>query len=396
MKVSTTLMSLKAQKVSKKEDQVRQVLTTGNYACAQGAINIGCRFFAGYPITPSSEIAAAMAKMLPKVGGVFIQMEDEIASIMACIGASFGGKKVMTATSGPGFSLMLENLSLAAMMEAPLVIVTVMRGGPSTGQPTKTSQSDVFQVRYGAHGDYEIIALAPASVQEMYDLTIRAFNLSEKYRTPVILVSDATISQMMEPVVYHDNFEIVERKKPTVPPSEYKPFEVTDDDLVPPMAIAGTDYDFYVTGLTHDEHGNPRMDPEWAEKLSQRICEKILRARPEINDWVESYLEDATTAVLSYGINARGALEAVAQCRNRGLPVGMVRMRSLWPFPEELMERLHSLGIKKVIVTEMNQGRILREVERFRHYFDVVGICKPTTFPMSPSYLHERIVKEVS
>ncbi len=397
MKVSTTLVTLQRQdRIKKKKQKSNPILTTGNYACAQGAINVGCRFYAGYPITPSSEIAAAMAKMLPKVDGAFIQMEDEIASIMACLGASFGGKKVMTATSGPGFSLMLESVSLAAMTEAPMVIVTVMRGGPSTGQPTKTSQSDVFQVRYGAHGDYELIALSPASVQEMYDLTIRAFNLSEKYRTPVIVVSDATISQMMEPVVYHEDFEIVERKKPTVPPSEYKPFEITDDDLVPPMAVAGTDYDFYVTGLTHDEHGNPKMDPEWAEQLSRRICEKILRARPEINDWVEYYVDDATTAVISYGINARGALEAVTRCRNKGKPVGMIRLRSLWPFPEELMEDLHSRGIQKVIVTEMNQGRMLREVERFRHYFEVVGICKPTTFPMSPSFLYEQIRKEVS
>ncbi len=399
MSVSTTLVSVarkQKQKQKAKSEAVSTILTTGNYACAQGAIKAGCRFYAGYPITPSSEIAAAMAKLLPKVDGAFIQMEDEIASIMACLGASFGGKKVMTATSGPGFSLMLESVSLAAMMEAPVVIVTVMRGGPSTGQPTKTSQSDVFQVRYGAHGDYELVALAPASVQEMYDLTIRAFNLSEKYRTPVILVSDATISQMMEPVVYHDDFEIIERKKPTVPPNEYKPFEIVDDDLVPAMAVAGTDYDFYVTGLTHDEFGNPRMDPEWAEDLSKRICEKITRARPEINDWVEYYLDDASTVVISYGINARGALEAVERCRNKGETVGMVRLRSLWPFPEELMDELNARGVKKVIVTEMNQGRMLREVERFRHYFEVSGICRPTTFPLSPSYLYQEIMKEVS
>lgn len=396
MKMSTTLMNLQRQNTTQKEHSVQPILTTGNHACARGAIKAGCRFYAGYPITPSSEIAAAMAKLLPKVDGVFIQMEDEIASIMACLGASFGGKKAMTATSGPGFSLMLESVSLAAMMEAPMVIVSVMRGGPSTGQPTKTSQSDVFQARYGAHGDYELIVLSPGSVQEMYDLTIRAFNLSEKYRTPVILLSDATISQMMEPVVYHDDIEIVERKKPHVPPSEYKPFEVVDDDLVPPMAVAGSDYDFYVTGLTHDEEGNPRMDPEWAEQLNQRLCEKILQARPEINDWVEYYLDDATTVVLSYGVNARGALEAVVHGKNRGVPVGMVRLRSLWPFPEELMEQLRRRGVKKVIVTEMNQGKMLKEVERFRHYFDVVGICRSTTFPMSPSYLHERIMKEVS
>ncbi len=381
--------------MSKGASQPKMVLTTGNAASAEGAITAGCLYFAGYPITPSSEIAAHLSKRLPEVNGTFVQMEDELASITSCLGASYTGKKVMTATSGPGFSLMAESIGLGVMLEAPMVIVTIMRGGPSTGQPTNASQSDIYQTRYASHGDYEIIVLAPSTVQEMYDLTIRAFNLSEKYRTPVVVASDGILGQMMEPVNLHSNIEIIERKGPQVPPEEYKPFQVIDDDLVPGMAVAGTDYYFYVTGLTHDEAGNPQMTPEAAETLIKRLCDKITKARPVINDWEEMYIDDAKIVLLAYGINARGAREAIERLRQKGHKVGFVRLKSLWPFPDELMEKLGRQGISKIIVSEMNYGMVIREVQRFRHLFEVSGITIPTTIPFSPKFIFERVIKEV-
>ncbi|MHA1884865.1 MAG: 2-oxoacid:acceptor oxidoreductase subunit alpha [Promethearchaeota archaeon] len=381
--------------MSKASTQPKSILTTGNNAAAEGAISAGCLYFAGYPITPSSEIAAYMSRRLPEVNGTFVQMEDELASITSCLGASFTGKKAMTATSGPGFSLMAESVGLGVMLEAPMVIVTIMRGGPSTGQPTNASQSDVYQLRYASHGDYEIIVLAPSTVQEMYDLTIRAFNLSEKYRTPVVVASDGILGQMMEPVSFHSNFEIINRKGPQVPPDKYKPFQVFDDDLVPGMAIAGTEYSFYVTGLTHDEEGNPKMTPEAGESLIKRLCDKIRIARPEINDWEEKYMDDAEVVLLAYGINARGAEEAIEEAREKGYKVGFVRLKSLWPFPDELMEKIGQQGVSKIIVSEMNYGMIIREVQRFQHLFEVTGISIPTTIPFSPTFIYEQIIKGV-
>ncbi|MHA2009763.1 MAG: 2-oxoacid:acceptor oxidoreductase subunit alpha [Promethearchaeota archaeon] len=381
--------------MSKAKSLEKTILATGNSASAEGAITAGCLYFAGYPITPSSEIAAYMSKRLPEVNGTFVQMEDELSSITSCLGASYAGKKAMTATSGPGFSLMAESVGLGVMLEAPMVIVTIMRGGPSTGQPTNASQSDVYQTRYASHGDYEIIVLAPSTVQEMYDFTIRAFNLSEKYRTPVVVASDGFLGQMMEPVNYHSNIDIIERKGPQVPPDKYQPFQVFDDDLVPGMAVAGTDYSFYVSGLTHDEEGNPQMTPEAGESLITRLCDKIRKARPQINDWEEKYVDDADTVILSYGINSRGVPEAIEKAREKGHKMGLIRLKSLWPFPDELMEELSNRGISKIIVSEMNYGMIIREVQRFRHLFDVSGICVPTTIPFSPKFIYERLTKEV-
>ncbi len=381
--------------MSKANFKERRILTTGNYACAEAAITAGCLYFAGYPITPSSEIAAYMSRRLPEVNGTFVQMEDELASITSCIGASFTGKKVMTATSGPGLSLMAESIGLAVMLEAPTVIVTIMRGGPSTGQPTNASQSDIYQTRYASHGDYEIIVLTPSSVQEMYDLTIRAFNLAEKYRIPVIVASDGIVGQMMEVVNIHSNIELIERKKPHVPPEKYNPFEIFDDDLVPEMAIAGTDYSFYVSGLTHDIEGNPQMTPEAAETLIKRLCEKIRKARTDINDWEEEYLDDSEIVILSYGINARGIPEVIEKARKEGYKVGLVRLKSLWPFPDELMEKIGQMGVSKVIVCEMNNGMIIREVQRFRHLFSVSGITIPTTVPFSPKFIYKKLMEEV-
>ena len=379
----------------KEHSTPKMVLTTGNAASAEGAITAGCLYFAGYPITPSSEIAAYMSKRLPEVNGTFVQMEDELSSITSCLGASYAGKKAMTATSGPGFSLMAESIGLGVMLEAPMVIVTIMRGGPSTGQPTNASQSDVYQTRYASHGDYEIIVLAPSTVQEMYDLTIRAFNLAEKYRNPVVVASDGVLGQMMEPVNYHTNIDIVERKGPQVPPDKYKPFQVFDDDLVPGMAVAGTDYSFYVTGLTHDEDGNPQMTPEAAETLITRLCDKIRKARPDINDWEEKYIEDADTIILSYGINSRGVPEAIEKVRQNGHKIGFIRLKSLWPFPDELMVDISKRGISKVIVSEMNYGMLIKEVQRFQHLFEVTGISIPTTIPFTPKFLYKRLLKEV-
>ncbi len=375
------------------------VLTTGNYACAEGAIAVGCRYFGGYPITPSSEIAHYMSRRLPQVGGTFIQMEDELASIVSVVGASYAGAKAMTATSGPGLSLMAETVGLGFMLEAPMVIITVMRGGPSTGQPTKAAQSDVMQTRYLSHGDYEMIVLAPGSVQECYNFSIYAFNLAEKYRTPVIVATDGIVGQMMEPVRYHSNFEVINRKSPQVPPEEYQPFQVLDEDLIPGMATAGSEYNFYVTGLTHDDTGSPDMTPETAVKLITRLCDKIRRARTEIHEyvpWEEQYLDDAKVVILSYGINSRGVPEAVERAREQGHKVGLVRLRTLWPFPEELMEKLGHLGVTKVIVNEMNYGQVIREVERFRHLgFEVTGSVIPTTIPFSPRFIYEELLKEV-
>jgi len=294
---------------------------------------------------------------------------------------------------------MAETVGLGVMLEAPLVIVTIMRGGPSTGQPTKASQSDVMQVRFASHGDYEVIVLAPASVQEMYDFGIYAFNLAEKYRTPVIVASDGIVGQMMEPVRYHTDFEIINRKAPQVPPEEYQPFEVFDDDLVPGMATAGSEYNFYVTGLTHDITGSPDMTPETAITLVKRLCDKIRKARSDINKyipWEEQHLDDAETIILSYGINSRSVPEAVERVRQKGHKVGLVRLRTLWPFPEELMEKLSQLGVKKIIVSEMNYGMVIREVQRFRHLgFEVTGILIPTTIPFSPTFIYEELLKEV-
>lgn len=381
---------------NKGASQPKRILTTGNYACAEAAIAVGCRYFGGYPITPSSEIAAYMSRRLPQVDGTFVQMEDELASIVSVVGASYAGAKAMTATSGPGLCLMSETVGLAFMLEAPLVIITVMRGGPSTGQPTKASQSDVMQTRYLSHGDYEMIVLSPGSVQECYDFTIRAFNLAEKYRTPVIVATDGIVGQMMEPVVYHSDFEIIDRKPPQVPPEKYKPFEVIDDDLVPGMAIAGSEYNFYVTGLTHDFTGSPDMTPETAVSLITRLSDKIRKARPEINDWEEQYLKGAKTVILSYGINSRGTPETVERLRQEGQKIGYVRLKTLWPFPDELMERLGKMGVKKVIVSEMNYGQVIREVERFRHLgFKVSGISIPTTIPFSPDFIYEKVKKEL-
>ncbi len=336
---------------------------SGNIACAEGAIAAGCRFFAGYPITPSSEIAEHMALRLPQVGGIFIQMEDELASMAAILGASWGGAKAMTATSGPGFSLMQENIGLGAMTETPCVVVNVQRAGPSTGMPTLVGQADVMQARWGSHGDYEIIALSPSSPQECFDLTIRAFNLAEEYRVPVIVLMDESVSHMFEKVIIppKEKIRIVNRKKPRVPPDEFLPYKA--DDFIPPMACAGEGYSVHVTGLTHDEKGYPQAtSPEAQERLVRRLCDKIRKNERKMRDIEEYEMEDAEIAIVSFGTTARSAKAAVKFARKKGYKVGLIRLKTIWPFPDEYFESLD--GIKKFLVVEVNYGQIKLEVER--------------------------------
>jgi len=292
----------------------------GDVACAEGAISAGCRFFAGYPITPATEIAERMAERLPELGGVCIQMEDELASMNAILGASWGGVKAMTATSGPGFSLMMENLGLGVMLETPCVLTNIQRAGPSTGIPTLAGQGDMMQARWGSHGCYGIIALSPSSPQEMYYLTIKAFNLSEKYRIPVLIMADEIVGHMSEKVVIPPPEEIVlfPRRKPNVMPEEYLPF-VPDADLVPPMANAGEGYRFHVTGLTHDERGYPVMNAEAQDKLIRRLVQKIETNREDIIEIEEDGVDGADVVVCSYGISARVSEFAVERARQEGI-----------------------------------------------------------------------------
>lgn len=343
-------------------------LVLGNIACAEGALRAGCRFFAGYPITPANEIAHHMSRELPKVGGYYVQMEDELASMAAVIGASWAGAKAMTATSGPGFSLMQENISYAYMTETPCVVVDVQRSGPSTGQATMPSQQDVYQARYGAHGDYEAVVLTPWSVQEMFDLTVRAFNLAERLRIPVILLADGMIGHMSEKLLVPEEVEIVERRRPTGP--ECTPFDTDDPSLVPEMPFFGEGYDLLVTGSAHRPSGRRDYTPIYLQRKLWRIREKVLRAEPEIRDVIEHGLEDAEVAVLSYGASARPSYEAVQRARRNSLRAGMLRLRTLWPFPDEVVSRLAE-DVKEIIVVEMNLGKMVREVERA-----VCGRCR--------------------
>ena len=341
----------------------------GDHAAAEGAILAGCRFFAGYPITPATEIAERMSVRLPQVGGVYIQMEDELASMNAILGASWAGAKSMTATSGPGFSLMMENLGLGIMLETPCVLVNVQRGGPSTGLPTLVGQQDMMQARWGSHGDYEIIALSPTSPQELFDLTIRAFNLSEKYRVPVLVMTDAEVGHMTEKVVIPppEEIEIVERpqvRKGDVAPDHFRIFrDRSGNGYVSPMAVAGEGYRIHVTGLTHDERGYPGMNAQTQEWNIERLIDKIRVHSDDIIQVEERYLDDAEVVVVSYGISARTSLWPIELARQEGIRVGYLRLITVWPFPEERIRKL-AKGIRAFVVPEINMGQIIREVER--------------------------------
>jgi len=338
----------------------------GNFAVVEGAISAGMRFFAGYPITPSSEILERLSYRLPQVGGYFLQMEDEIASIMATIGASFTGYKSMTATSGPGISLMSESIGFAIMTEAPLVLVHVMRGGPSTGAPTIGSQGDVMQVRWGTHGDHEYIALYPTSVQEMFDLTIEAFNLAEKYRTPVSLVSEELIAHMREKLVIPPQDEIkkriINRKRPKVPPEKYFMYEVKENEYVPPMAFIGEGYHVHITGLSHDKSGFPSMNPGEYDALVRRLCDKIRKNKRDIIKYTEYFLDDSDIVVVAYGSPFRSSIHAVKEARKEGIKVGLLKLTTIWPFPEEVLREKLS-DKKAIIVPELNYVQLGREVK---------------------------------
>ncbi len=356
----------------------------GDHACAEGALAAGCRFFAGYPITPSTEVAERFVARAPFVGGIFIQMEDELASMAALVGAAWGGKKAMTVTSGPGFSLMMENIGLAAMMETPCVVVNVQRGGPSTGLPTMVGQQDMMQARWGSHGDYEIIALSPASPQEAFDYTIKCFNLSEKYRVPVLFMMDECVGHMTEKVVIPkaEDIEIYPRRLTKKPPEKYWPYEF-GDDLVPDMIVAGTGYHIHSTGLTHDERGYPVMSPVTQNQLVKRLCDKIRLNADDIIEIEEDQTEDAEVIVMAYGITSRVTLPAVFKARKKGIKVGYIKMITIWPFPEKRVREL-AQKVKAFVMPEINLGQMVLELERC-----AAGQAKTYHVPHAGGWVHD-------
>jgi 2-oxoglutarate ferredoxin oxidoreductase subunit alpha len=373
----------------------RIMFTMGDIASAEGALSAGCRYFGGYPITPATEIAEWMSQRMPELGGAYVQYEDEIASITSVIGASWTGVKSMTATSGPGVSLMLEAIGLAVMTETPLVLVNIMRGGPSTGQPTRGQQGDVMQAKWGSHGDYQIIALTPASVQEMFDQTVQAFNLSERYRTPVFVLADETVGHMREKLIIPDekDLKIENRKVPTIDPSEYLPFK-PDDDLVPPMALFGSKYQFYATGLTHDERGYPSDKDDVQIELITRLNNKILHNADKIIEVERLQLEDAKIAVISYGTPSRSAKRAIRNAREEGIKVGMLRLKTVWPFPEGEIAQL-ATEVDQIIVAEQNLGQVYYMVKAAAAPTPVHLMAKPAGMPQLPQEILDKI-REIS
>ena len=357
----------------------------GDHACAEGAIAAGCRFFAGYPITPSTEVAERIAGRFPKVGGMFIQMEDELASMAAVVGAAWSGAKSMTVTSGPGFSLMMENLGLGVMMEVPCVVVNVQRGGPSTGLPTLTGQADMMQARWGSHGDYEIIAISPNSPQECFDLTITAFNLAEKYRVPVLFMMDECVGHMTEKVVIPeaDELEVEPRNFYQGEKSEYLPYRFEDDTRPSPMVKAGDGYYIHVTGLTHAENGYPVINAEAQDKNVRHLVNKILHHEEEIRIIEEDLIDGADVVVISYGISSRVAMRAVQLARDKGLKVGTMRLVTVWPFPEKRIRELAD-KVKAFVVPEINLGQISLEVERCAG-----GQAKTILVPHAGGWVHD-------
>ncbi len=334
---------------------------SGNEAAAEGAIAGGCRFYAGYPITPSSELMERMSVRLREVGGVFIQMEDEIASVSAVIGASWAGAKAMTATSGPGFSLMQESIGYAAFTETPCVVIDVQRAGPCTGQATRVGSGDIMQAKWGSHGDYQVIALSPWSVQEMYDLTLRAFNLSEHYRVPAMIMADEATGHLRETIRVPEKVEVWNRKRKR----GGAPFGTEEEDRVPPMPAFGEGERVSVTGSTHDAFGFRKTDdPETHAGLVERINQKILKNSKAIIEAEDYFLEDSDIGLIAYGFTARTSLYVVKRLRKAGLKVGLLRLKTLWPFPEEAV-REAGKNVKKVLVPEMNQGQVAGEIKKY-------------------------------
>ncbi len=369
----------------------KKKLLQGNAACVEGAIYSGMTFYAGYPITPSTEIAEGCARELPKLGGRFIQMEDEIGSIAAIIGASVSGRKTMTATSGPGYSLMLENIGYAYMTETPCVIVNVQRGGPSTGLPTKVSQSDTMQARWGTHGDFTSIAVAPSTVEESLTETIRAFSLAERFHTPVTILLDEVIGHMREIVTMPEpgEIEIINRVTPTVGPENFKPYEFTEN-LVSPMAGYGKGYRFHVTGLTHDPMGFSTNNPEEIFPKLDKLRNKIENYKDEIFKLRTEMIDDAEVIFVAYGSVARAALQAASIARKAGVKVGVIQLYTIWPFPEEQLKDLCSKA-KKIIVGELNMGQIVLEVERVLKDKEVHSLQRYDGEIMTPMQLLEKL-----
>ncbi len=364
----------------------------GNEACAEGAMYAGCRFYAGYPITPSTEVMEIAAARLPKLGGTFIQMEDEIASICAIVGASLGGLKSMTATSGPGFSLMQEGLGFACMAEVPCVVVNVMRSGPSTGFPTGPSQSDVMQAKWGTHGDHPVIALTPASVEEIFHETVRAFNLSELYRTPVTILYDEIIGHMREAITIPEpgELEVIDRQTPDCLPGEYKPYDTRYGDIAP-LAAYGEGHRFHVTGLYHGVDGFPTNSTRLIEEAGIRLLRKIEDNKERIWKNEEYYLDDAEIGIFAYGVSARSAKFAVRELRKKGIKAGLLRPLTIWPFPDRAVEEMAG-HVKVIIVPEMNLGQIVNEVERAaRGRCEVKGVFRIDTEPIRPVQILESV-----
>lgn len=367
-------------------------LIQGNEACVMGALAAGCTFYGGYPITPSSEIAEMMVRRLPKLGGVAIQMEDEISAIATIIGASLGGAKSMTATSGPGFSLMQEHIGFATITEVPCVIVNVMRGGPSTGMPTSPAQGDVMQARWGTHGDHPAIVLAPSSVGEVYELTVKAFNLAEQFRTPVILLYDEIIGHTREGVTLPDSVSVVNRVKPDPSVTEFWPKKAGPDG-VPAMSSFGDGHRFHVTGLTHDQRGFPTNDTVVAEALISRLHTKIESRLDEVVEVEEYLLDDADVAIFAYGIVGRSAKLAVDRARAEGIKAGLIRPLTLWPFPTAQVGAVAE-QVDTIVVAEMNLGQLIGEVERSaKGRAEVVPLLRTGGEPITPLALEEVLSK---
>ncbi len=366
----------------------------GNEACALGAIEAGVRFFGGYPITPATEIAEVMARELPRLGGVFVQFEDEIASMGAVIGASVAGTKAMTATSGPGFTLKQENLGYAILVQIPCVVVNVMRGGPSTGLPTLPSQSDVMQARWGTHGDHPIIALAPYSVRECFDLTVRAVNLSERFRIPVIILSDAIIGHVRERITLprSEDLQLVERKKPSVDPADYKPFE-DDGTGIPPMANLGEDYLFHITSNNYDDEGFPATyDHDIADQRIKGLYKKIDRYREEIIDYDLFMTDDADIILFAFGSVARSARRAVMMAREKGIRAGLFRLKTVWPFPYQELGAIVGKA-NHLLCVEMNMSQLESEVMRAVHgtKTQVHGLHQSNGMLITPDQIYHKI-----
>ena len=364
----------------------------GDHACCEGALAAGARFAAGYPITPSTEVVERFAARVPTVGGSFIQMEDELAASITLQGAVWGGAKAFTVTSGPGFSLMMEHIGYAAMTETPCVFVDVQRGGPSTGLPTLPAQADMMQARWGSHGDYEIIALCPNSPQECFDLTIRAFNLAEEFRVPVMFMMDEVVGHMTEKVVIPpaDQIDVVPRRHTRKSHADYFPYG-TNGDMVPEIAHAGEGYKFHITGLTHDERGYPNMTPQVQDKLVRRLQNKIRAAADRIALFEEEACDDADVVVVSYGITSRVAQRAIELGRTRGLKIGKLRLITAWPFPDSKIRELAG-HLKAMVVPELNLGQMVREVERA-----TAGQCRVLPVPHAGGGVHrpEDILKVI-